>query len=72
MRILILIQLLAGFVLAFLGVIIMFHMYEVWLGLGIVVVGFYAVIRAVHRSQNEYNWYYNGIKRNLKGLSLRK
>ena len=53
MRILILIQLLAGFVLAFLGVIIMFHLYEVWLGLGIVVVGIYAVIRAVHRSQNE-------------------
>ena len=49
MRILILIQLLAGFVLAFLGVIIMFHMYEVWLGLGITLVGFYAVIRAVHR-----------------------
>ena len=52
MRILILIQLLAGFVLAFLGVIIMFHLYEVWLGLGITLVGFYAVIRAVHRSQN--------------------
>ena len=52
MRILILIQLLAGFVLAFLGVIIMFHLYEVWLGLGIVVVGIYAVIRAVHRSQD--------------------
>ena len=50
MRILILIQLLAGFVLAFLGVIIMFHMYEVWLGLGITLVGFYAVIRVVHRS----------------------
>ena len=49
MRVLILIQLLAGFVLAFLCVIIMFHMYEVWLGLGIVVVGIYAVIRAVHR-----------------------
>ena len=49
MRWLILIQLLAGFVLAFLGVIIMFYMYEVWLGLGIVVVGIYAVIRAVHR-----------------------
>ena len=50
MRWLILIQLLAGFVLAFLGVIIMFHMYEVWLGLGILVVeGFYAVIRATQR-----------------------
>ena len=52
MRWLILIQLLAGFVLAFLGVIIMFHLYEVWLGLGITLVGFYAVIRATNRSQN--------------------
>ena len=52
MRWLILIQLLAGFVLAFLGVIIMFHLYEVWLGLGITLVGFYAVIRAVHRSHH--------------------
>tara|TARA_R100001082_G_scaffold28401_1_gene14242 strand:+ start:1914 stop:2261 length:348 start_codon:yes stop_codon:yes gene_type:complete len=50
MRILILIQLLAGFVLAFLGVIIMFHLGEVWLGLSISLVGFYAVIRATHRS----------------------
>ena len=49
MRWLILIQLLAGFVLAFLGVIIMFHMYEVWLGLWITLVGFYAVIRATQR-----------------------
>ena len=49
MRILILIQLLAGFVLAFLGVIIMFYLYEVWLGLGIIVVGMYAVIRATSR-----------------------
>ena len=53
MRILILIQLLAGFVLAFLGVIIMFHMYEVWLGLGITLVGFYAVIRATQRDENK-------------------
>ena len=57
MRILILIQLLAGFVLAFLGVIIIFYVSEVWLGLGITLVGFYAVIRAVHRSQNATsNW----------------
>ena len=49
MRALILIQLLAGFVLAFLGVIIMFHSSEVWLGLGISLVGFYAVIRATQR-----------------------
>jgi hypothetical protein len=53
MRWLILIQLLAGFVLAFLGVIIMFHLYEVWLGLGIVVVGIYAVIRATHHHVEE-------------------
>jgi len=53
MQILILIQLLAGFVLAFLGVIIMFHMYEVWLGLGITLVGFYAVIRATHHNVEE-------------------
>jgi len=52
MRWLILIQLLAGFVLAFLGVIIMFHLYEVWLGLGITLVGFYAVIRATQRDEN--------------------
>ena len=50
MRILILIQLLAGFMLAFIGVIIMFHLGEVWLGLSISLVGFYAVIRATHRS----------------------
>ena len=49
MRALILISLLAGFVLAFLGVIIMFHLGEVWLGLGISLVGFYAVIRATQR-----------------------
>ena len=49
MRILILIQLLAAFVLAFLGVIIIFYVSEVWLGLVIVVVGIYAVIRATSR-----------------------
>ena len=49
MRWIILIQLLAGFVLAIIGVIIMFHLYEIWLGLGISLVGFYAVIRAVYR-----------------------
>ena len=52
MRILILIQLLAGFILAFLGVVIMFHIQEVWLGFAIILVGLYAVIRAVHRSHN--------------------
>ena len=52
MRIILIIQLLAGFVLAIIGVIIMFHLYEVWLGLGITLVGFYAVIRAVNRSDD--------------------
>ena len=52
MRIILIIQLLAGFVLAFLGVIVMFHLYEVWLGLGITLVGFYAVIRVVYRSDD--------------------
>ena len=52
MRWLILIQLLAGFVLVILGVVIMFHLYEVWLGLGITLVGCYAIIRAAHRSQD--------------------
>ena len=55
MQILILIQLLAGFILAFLGVIIMFHMYEVWLGFAIILVGMYAAIRAVHRKDVEYD-----------------
>ena len=49
MRVLILIQLLAGFELAFLGVINIFHSGEVWLGLGISLVGFYAVIKATQR-----------------------
>ena len=49
-RTLILISLLAGFILAFLGVIVMFHSNEVWMGLGISLVGFYAVIRSVHRT----------------------
>ena len=51
MRALILIPLLAGFVLAFLGVIIMFHSGEVWLGFGITLVGFYAVIRSTQRTE---------------------
>ena len=52
MRILILIQILAGFILAFIGVIMMLNLGEVWLGLAITLVGFYAVIRAVHRSHH--------------------
>ena len=45
---LILIQLLMGFVCAFLGVIVMFHSGEVWLGFAITLVGFFAVLRALH------------------------
>ena len=57
MRWLILIQLLAGFVLAFIGVIMMLNLGEVWLGLVITLVGFYAVIRALHRRDNAIsNW----------------
>ena len=57
MRWLILIQILAGFILAFIGVIMMLNLGEVWLGLAITLVGFYAVIRAVHRSHNATsNW----------------
>ena len=51
MRWLILIQLLAGFVLAFLGVIVMFHLH-VWSGLLVTLCGMYGVLRAVHRSDN--------------------
>ena len=51
MRVLILIQLLAGFVLAFLGVIIIFYVSEVWLGFAITLVGMYAVIRATTRDE---------------------
>jgi hypothetical protein len=54
MRWLILIQILAGFILAFIGVIMMLDLGKVWLGLAITLVGFYAVIKAVHReTQNE-------------------
>jgi hypothetical protein len=52
MRWLILIQILAGFILAFIGVIMMLDLGKVWLGLAITLVGFYAVIRAVHRSHH--------------------
>ena len=52
MKIILLIQLLAGFVLAFIGVIIMFHLYKIWLGLAITLAGFYVVIRAVYRNDD--------------------
>ena len=57
MRVLILIQLLAGFVLAFSGVIVMFHLH-VWSGLLVTLCGMYGVLRAVHHSSYE-----NGIER---------
>ena len=57
MRWLILIQLLAGFVLAFLGVIVMFHLH-VWSGLLVTLCGMYGVLRAVHHSSYE-----NGMER---------
>ena len=50
-RTLILIQLLVGFITAFLGVIVMFYSGEIWLGLGITLVGMYAVIRATTRDE---------------------
>ena len=49
MKILLLIQLLAGFTLAFLGVILMFH-HDVWTGLAVILCGMYGAVRAVHRS----------------------
>ena len=52
MRISTLMPLVAGFILAMVGVIIMFHLYKIWLGLGITLVGFYVVIRAVYRSDD--------------------
>ena len=50
-RILLLIALLSGFTLAFIGVILMFH-FDVWTGLMVTLVGMYGAIRAVHRSDN--------------------
>ena len=50
MRWLILIQILAGFILAFIGVILMFH-HDVWTGLAVILCGMYGTLRAVHRSR---------------------
>ena len=48
MKTLILLQLLAGFVLAMCGLIVMLHL-DVWVGLGVLLVGIYGVLRATHR-----------------------
>ena len=52
MRISTLMPLVAGFILAMVGVIVMFHLYKIWLGLGITLEGFYVVIRAVYRDDD--------------------
>ena len=48
MKTLILLQLLAGFVLAMCGLIVMFHAH-IWAGLGVMICGIYGVLRATHR-----------------------
>ena len=48
MKTLILLQLLAGFVLAMCGLIVMIHL-DIWAGLGVFLVGIYGVLRATHR-----------------------
>ena len=52
MKVLILIQLLTGFVMAMLGIILMFH-FDVLTGMLITLVGIYAMIRATNRVQYE-------------------
>ena len=52
MRISTLMPLVAGFILAMVGGIVMFHLYKIWLGLAITLAGFYVVIRAVYRSDD--------------------
>ena len=48
MKTLILLQLLAGFVLAMCGLIVMLHAH-IWAGLGVMICGIYGVLRATHR-----------------------
>jgi hypothetical protein len=52
MKVLILIQLLAGFVMAMLGTITMFH-FDVLTGMLIILVGMYGMIRATNRVHYE-------------------
>ena len=44
----ILIQILAGFIMAMMGIILLFHI-DIWAGLGVFLVGIYGVLRATHR-----------------------
>ena len=52
MRISTLMPLVAGFILTMVGVIIMFLLFKIWLGLAITLAGFYVVIRAVYRNDD--------------------
>ena len=52
MKVLILIQLLAGFVMAMLGTITMFH-FDIFTGMLIILVGMYGMIRATNRVHYE-------------------
>ena len=52
MKVLILIQLLAGFVMAMLGTITMFH-FDIFTGMLIILVGMYGMIRATNRVNYE-------------------
>ena len=48
MKTLIILQLLAGFILAMCGLIVMIHAH-MWAGLGVFLAGIYGVLRATHR-----------------------
>ena len=48
MTILLSTQLLAGFILTFLGAVLMFH-FVVWTGLTVTLCGIYGALRAAHR-----------------------
>ena len=48
MKTLILLQLLAGFVLAMCGLIVILNL-DIWAGLGVFLAGIYGVLRATHR-----------------------
>ena len=44
----ILVQILAGFIMAKMGIILLFHL-DIWAGLILMVVGIFFVLRATHR-----------------------
>ena len=48
MKTLIILQLLAGFILAMCGLIVILNL-DIWAGLGVLLVGIYGVLRATHR-----------------------